>query len=104
MIFSALESFTSKEVEFIQQEYVAFLNAMRAKTMEIVSSGNLNLEISIDNLFDVMRLVYERTFMPQLKKIIFAINEETATTKKEELLSKYDKLIYIMLNGILNEK
>ena len=104
MIFSALECFTSKEAEFIQQEYDAFLNAMRDKTMEIVSSGNLNPEISIDNLFDVMRLVYERTFMPQLKKIIFAINEEVATTKKKELLSKYDKLIYIMLNGILNKK
>ncbi len=107
MVFSALDCFTSKEAELIQQEYGAFLNAMRTKTMEIVSGGNLNPEISVDNLFDVMRLVYERTFMPHLKRIISAVKQndiKTVLSRKEELLSVYDKLIYIMLNGILNKK
>lgn len=74
--------------------------------MEIIEQKKISSKISVEDLYEVMQLVYERTFMQYIKKIVIALqNGDTARAyeRKAELLDMYDKLIYIMLYGILSE-
>lgn len=105
LIKYALDNFSKKEYMNIKEEHSKVRDAMKIKTMEIIdTSQNLSPKISVDDLYVVMQLVYEKTFMSQIKKIVLCQNQgdmESAYERKQTLLDMYDKLIYIMLHGIL---
>lgn len=101
----ALDNFTKKEYVYIKEQHLEVRKAMRIKTVEILNIENISDKISIDDLNDVIQLIYEKTFMIQLKKIIVCLKEGdlvSAEERKKILLDMYDKLIYIMLHGILS--
>lgn len=105
LIKSALDAFTSEQYSNIKENHLLIRKAMKVKTMEIIDTQKLSSKICVEDLYEVMQLVYERTFMHHIKKIILDLKSnksESAAERKGQLLEMYDKLIYIMLYGILS--
>lgn len=105
LIKYAIDNFTKNEYVFIKEQHSIVRNAMRTKTIEIINTKNISDKISLGDLYEVMQLLYEKTFMYHIAKIIKCIQNDdmqSALDRKAKLLDMYDKLIYIMLNGILS--
>lgn len=105
LIKNAIDYFTKQEYSHIQENHSVVRQAMRTKTIEILNEENISDNISLRDLYEVMQLLYEKTFMFQIKKIILCLKANDFVMVQERrasLLDMYDKLIYIMIHGIVS--
>lgn len=105
LIKYAIDNFDKAQYSHIKENHTIVRSAMRSKTLEMLNEENISEKISLADLYEVMQLLYEKTFMHQIWKIIRCIKKGDLSAARERetaLLDMYDKLIYIMLHGILS--
>ena len=81
-----------------------FGESMKNKTLEIIHAANEKVNVSDEELYSTMRVMYDHLFLKYMRQIV-ALNArgDTAGTvqAQKELLARYDRLIQILLYGIL---
>lgn len=81
-----------------------FNESMKDKTLEIIHAAHQKVNVSDEELYGTMRVMYEHLFLQYMRRIV-ALNArgDTAGTveAQRELLTQYDHLIQILLYGIL---
>ncbi len=105
IISNVLDTFTDKEYAYIKSNYLEFRQIMKSKVFEIINAEKITEKVSFENIYQVIQIVIEKTFVPQIKKIVLALtNNQTdeANELRNNLLGIYDTLIYIILYGILS--
>ncbi len=102
---TALVTFSPEEAKNVNKSRLEYYDAIKTKTLEIIHYGNLKDNIDDENLYEIFRMVYENMSIRYINKIIMCIkngDSDSAHKRIKNLFELYDKLIYIMLNGILS--
>lgn len=72
--------------------------------LEITRSGNCNAYVSNDELFEVLKAVNENLFMREIgnaAELAIEGKNEEVQKKKKEIMALYDRMINVLLHGIL---
>lgn len=93
-----------KKFKHLRQKFDIALNN---KTLEIIHMANVERNIPDNELLEVMKVVYDNMFLNDMYKIIITLNKgDTAHAKilSDDLLGRYNKLINVLLHGIIADK
>ena len=83
-----------------------YKNALFQKSKEILDVNGQSINISENELLNILAFVYDNMFMRDMFKIVHAIkqgDDEAAMNLAGDLLSLYNRLIYALINGIFSK-
>lgn len=83
-----------------------YKNALFQKSKEILDMNGQSINISENELLNILAIVYDNMFMRDMFKIVHAIkqgDDEAAMDLAGDLLSLYNRLIYALINGIFSK-
>lgn len=81
-----------------------FNECMKDKTLEIIHTANERVNVSDEELYTTMRVMYNYLLVKYMHRVVeMNAVDDTAGAKREcqALLDHYDRLIHILLHGIL---
>lgn len=84
-----------------------FDRALNNKTLEIIHIAKCERNIPDSELLEVMKVVYDNMFLNDMYKIVEALLKGDATRAgklKDDLLGLYNRLIHVLLCGIIADK
>ena len=77
---------------------------MKDKTLEIIHTAHERVNVSDEELYSTMRVMYNHLLIQYMQRVA-ELNAEGDTAgmerERQELLHRYDRLIHILLHGIL---
>lgn len=102
-LFSNIDYEFRKAFHPLRAQFNASLNT---KTMEILHTANIKMNLSDSELLEVMKVVYDSLFLNDMHKIVTTQlkgNYAHANKMSEDLLDLYGRLINVLLHGIISE-
>lgn len=90
--------------ERLKTQNQQFNECMKCKTLEIIHTANESVHVSDEELYTTMRVMYNYLLVKYMRRVV-ELNAAGDTVgvdrERKELLDRYDRLIHILLHGIL---
>lgn len=95
--------FGNKDLSQMDESQERYINTAKKKFLEIINSCG-GSSVGDDELFEVVKAVNENLFIREISSVAeLAINgdKNEVTAKKGEIMALYDRMINVLLHGIL---
>lgn len=96
--------FVEKDFQQVKEGQKKYIMTSKQNLLEITRSGHCNTYVSNDELFEVLKSVNENVFMREIgqaAELAMAGKTEEVQKKKKEIMALYDRMINVLLHGIL---
>lgn len=96
--------FDSKDFKQVKEGQKKYIMTAKQNLLEITRCGNCNAYVSNDELFEVLKAVNENLFMREIgnaAELAIEGKNEEVQKKKKEIMALYDRMINVLLHGIL---
>lgn len=90
--------------EQLSMESLVFSMGMKDKVLEIIHASGARLAVADADMYSTMRVMYDYLLVVYMHKVVdlYAVGDTAGADREQQaLLDHYDRLIYILLHGIL---
>ncbi len=88
----------------LSMESMVFSMGMKEKTLEIIHASGASISVSDSDMYSTMRVMYDYLLVKYMHRVVdlnAAGDTDAADREQQALLDHYDRLIHILLHGIL---